>query len=120
VEEFKHPGMIKGLVVTKDKDGTENGNCITIETICTKGTGKIVSTGGCGQWFSESIEVAMGFIKSHKKELKLKNIDFEKIDLNINIPQSFGNDGPSAGITLTTSIISALNSKTIVGNLAMC
>ena len=109
------PGIVNGLAYT-----TYGGEILPIETTYYKGKGNIIMTGSLGDVMKESAKVALGFIKSNYEEFgidinKLNENDIHINGINIAIPK----DGPSAGVTLVTSILSSLLNKKIDNNIAM-
>ncbi len=109
------PGIVNGLAYT-----TYGGEILPIETTYYKGKGNIIMTGSLGDVMKESVKVALGFIKSNYEEFgidinKLNENDIHINGINIAIPK----DGPSAGVTLVTSILSSLLNKKIDNNIAM-
>jgi ATP-dependent Lon protease len=68
----------------------------------------------------ESAGVALGYVKANADKYGIKNIDFNKIDIHIHVPSGgIPKDGPSAGVTLTTAIISALSNRPVPNTIAM-
>ncbi len=108
----KRPGIVTGLAWTQ-----AGGDILFIETMFTKGTGKIVVTGQLGDVMKESVQIAVSLVKNmfpEKAEL------FEKNDLHIHVPAgAVPKDGPSAGITLTTAIASLVTGKAASPKIAM-
>jgi ATP-dependent Lon protease len=105
-------GVVTGLAWTQ-----AGGEILFIETLFTKGSGKIILTGQLGDVMKESAQIAVSLVKSlypDKAEL------FEKNDLHIHVPDgAVPKDGPSAGIALTTAISSLVNEKMINPSFAM-
>ena len=106
------PGIVTGLAWTNS-----GGEILFIETLFTKGSGKIIITGQLGDVMKESAQIAVSLVKSmypEKAEL------FEKNDLHIHVPDgATPKDGPSAGIALTTAISSLVNGHAVNPNYAM-
>lgn len=96
------------------------GDILPIEVAYFKGKGNLILTGSLGEVIKESAQIALSYIKQN---YKLFNIDYKKLvesDIHINLPEgSIPKDGPSAGISLTTSIISAFTNLKIDTNIAM-
>lgn len=108
-------GIVNGLAYT-----SVGGDTLEIETSISKGSGKIILTGKLGDVMKESAQTAISFLRSNLDELKLDNIDFNKIDIHIHVPEgAVPKDGPSAGITITTSLYSTLSNKAVDNNIAM-
>ncbi len=106
------PGIVTGLAWT-----SAGGEILFIETLFTKGSGKIILTGQLGDVMKESAQIAVSLVKSmypDKAEL------FEKNDLHIHVPDgAVPKDGPSAGIALTTAISSLVNEQMVNPSFAM-
>lgn len=112
VKDEAKPGVITGLAWTQ-----VGGTILYIETMLTKGTGKVTVTGQLGDVMKESAQIAISLVKSiypDKAEL------FEKNDLHIHVPDgSTPKDGPSAGITLTTALASLVTGIPVSPHYAM-
>lgn len=108
-------GVVNGLAYT-----SYGGDVLPIEVNFYKGKGDLVLTGSLGEVMKESAQIALSYIKSNCKKFK---IDYETIiqnDIHIHVPEgAIPKDGPSAGIALTTAIISALTGKKVSTNIAM-
>ncbi|MDD2957673.1 MAG: endopeptidase La [Lachnospiraceae bacterium] len=110
--EEKRPGIVTGLAWTQS-----GGDILFIEALFTKGSGKIIITGQLGEVMKESVQIAVSLVKSmfpEKAEL------FEKNDLHVHVPAgAVPKDGPSAGITLTTTLASLVSQKAVNSEIAM-
>ena len=110
--EKTQPGVVTGLAWTQ-----VGGEILYIETLLTKGSGKLIITGQLGDVMKESAQIAVSLVKSlfpDKAEL------FEKNDLHIHVPEgAVPKDGPSAGITLTTAIASLVTGRPVSPDVAM-
>ncbi|MBQ6692709.1 MAG: endopeptidase La [Clostridia bacterium] len=96
------------------------GTTLQIETSCMPGTGKIELTGQLGDVMKESARTALSYLRAHAKEWKIDPSFYKKQDLHIHIPEgATPKDGPSAGVTLATSALSALSGLPIRGDIAM-
>ena len=108
-------GIVNGLAYT-----SFGGDTLPIEVNYFKGKGDLVLTGSLGDVMKESAKIAFDYIKANYKKY---DIDYDKIinnDIHIHVPEgAIPKDGPSAGIALTTALISALNGKKIPLNYAM-
>ncbi len=109
---FRTPGVVTGLAWTR-----AGGAILFIETKLTEGKGKIQITGQLGDVMKESVQIALTLVKSlYPKESKV----FEDHDLHIHVPAgAVPKDGPSAGITLTTALVSLVTGKAADTDLAM-
>ncbi len=96
------------------------GELLTIETICIPGKGKLIYTGSLGKIMKESIKISLTVVRSLYKKLNIKNNFYLNKDIHVHIPEgAIPKDGPSAGITICTSIISTLTNNPIKSNIAM-
>lgn len=110
--ESSQPGVVTGLAWTQ-----AGGDILYIETLFTKGSGKVTITGQLGDVMKESVQIAVSLVKSmfpDKAEL------FDQNDLHIHVPDgAVPKDGPSAGITLTTALSSLVTGHSVSPQLAM-
>lgn len=96
------------------------GDILVIESVRIPGKGGIVLTGNLGEIMQESGQTALGYLKSHGEELGISDIDWDKTDIHVHVPEgAIPKDGPSAGITLAVSIYSALSRKPVRNDIAM-
>ena len=110
------PGVVTGLAWT-----SVGGVILFIETSLSKGKeGKLTLTGNLGDVMKESAGLALSYIKAHAETLGLTPETFETQNIHIHVPEgATPKDGPSAGITMATSLASALTGKKVRKNLAM-
>lgn len=114
-DEKALPGVVNGMAYT-----AAGGDLLPIEATCFPGKGNIVITGNLKETMKESASVALGYVKANAEAFGLKNIDFSKIDIHIHVPSGgIPKDGPSAGVALTTAIISALSKKIVPSTISM-
>ncbi len=108
-------GVANGLAWT-----SVGGEMLPIEvTVIPNGSGRLELTGSLGDVMKESCKIALSYIKSNSEKYGI-NIDFTKIDIHIHAPEgAVPKDGPSAGITLTTALLSVLTKRSVKGNVAM-
>ena len=84
------------------------------------GTGKLTLTGQLGDVMKESAQAALAFVRSRSSELGLKDDFFNKHDVHVHVPAgAVPKDGPSAGIAIATSLVSAVTGKKVDSNVAM-
>ena len=108
-------GLVNGLAYT-----VVGGDTLEIETSISKGTGKIILTGKLGDVMKESAQMAISFLRSNAEKLGIEGVNFSEIDIHLHVPEgAVPKDGPSAGITITTSVYSALTKKPVDNNIAM-
>ncbi|MBP3253983.1 MAG: endopeptidase La [Bacteroidales bacterium] len=108
-------GVVTGLAWTE-----AGGEILFVEASVCKGKGAINLTGNLGNVMKESAVLAYEYIKSNAKQLKIKDSVFENIDINIHCPEgAVPKDGPSAGITMFTAILSAVTKKKVKHDFAM-
>lgn len=108
-------GVVTGLAWT-----SVGGEILFIESSLTPGTGKLTLTGKLGEVMKESAITALTFIKAHAAELKIDTKLFEKYDVHIHVPAgAVPKDGPSAGVTILTSLASLFTQRKVKAQLAM-
>jgi ATP-dependent Lon protease len=108
-------GVATGLAWT-----AVGGDVLFIEALRMKGKGQLVLTGQLGEVMRESAQAAYSYAKSRAKELEIPEEDFERYDMHIHIPEgAIPKDGPSAGITLATAMVSSLSQRAIRKDVAM-
>jgi ATP-dependent Lon protease len=96
------------------------GDILYIESILTPGKGKLSLTGNLGDVMKESATIAFEWVKAHYEELDIERSKFEEYDLNIHVPEgAVPKDGPSAGITMVTSIASTYTGREVKERIAM-
>ncbi len=108
-------GVVTGLAWTE-----VGGDILYIESLLTPGKGKVNLTGNLGQVMKESATIAHEWVMAHHEKLGIDPKIFETTDINIHVPEgAIPKDGPSAGITMITSIVSTYTSRTVKDRLAM-
>ena len=112
----EYAGVVTGLAWT-----SVGGEILFIETSLSKGKpGKLTLTGNLGDVMKESAMLALEYIKAHAEDLNIDNRIFENWNIHIHVPEgAVPKDGPSAGITMATSLASALTQRKVRSNLAM-
>src|SRR5882757_1458476 len=122
------PKIIPEEVLKKDQIGVATGlawtavggDVLFVEALRMKGKGNLVLTGQLGEVMRESAQAAYSYAKSRAIELEINEEDFNNYDLHIHIPEgAIPKDGPSAGITLATAMVSALSGRPIRKDVAM-
>ncbi len=96
------------------------GQLLAIECTLMDGKGNLTLTGNLGDVMQESAQAAMSYVRSHSQQLGLPKDFYRHLDVHIHIPEgAIPKDGPSAGITLTTTLVSALTKVEVRGDIAM-
>ncbi len=96
------------------------GTTITIEVALMKGKGNLSLTGKLGEVMQESAKTAISYIRSHASEYGIDSAVFETTDVHVHVPEgATPKDGPSAGITIATALLSAFTSKKVKRSIAM-
>ncbi len=122
------PKIIPEEVLKKDQIGVATGlawtavggDVLFVEALRMKGKGNLVLTGQLGDVMRESAQAAYSYAKSRAKELQIDPEDFVTYDMHIHIPEgAIPKDGPSAGITLATALVSALAQRPVRKDVAM-
>ena len=108
-------GVVTGLAWTE-----VGGDILYIESVLTPGKGKVSLTGNLGDVMKESATIAHEWVMAHHAELGIDPALFEKNDINIHVPEgAIPKDGPSAGITMVTSIVSTYTGRKVRERIAM-
>ena len=114
-EKDNQVGVATGLAYT-----SFGGDVLPVEVTYFDGKGRMKVTGQLGDVMKESADIAIGYVRSHASEFDIDPDFFEKHDIHIHVPEgAVPKDGPSAGITLTTALVSALTKRPIYSNVAM-
>ena len=109
------PGVVTGLAWT-----SVGGDILFIESSKSSGKGKMSITGNLGNVMKESSTIAMQYIKSHAKELGVNSDDLNTNDVHLHVPEgATPKDGPSAGITMLTALVSLFTGRKVKAKLAM-
>jgi ATP-dependent Lon protease len=110
-----HAGVVTGLAWT-----SVGGEILFIESSLTPGTGKLTLTGKLGDVMKESAVTALTYLKAHAQDFKIETRLFDKYDVHIHVPAgAVPKDGPSAGVTILTSLTSLFTQRKVKSKLAM-
>jgi ATP-dependent Lon protease len=108
-------GVVTGLAAT-----TVGGDIIFVEATKMSGSGKLILTGQLGDVMRESAQAALSYIQSQQKKYHLEKVDFSKTDIHIHVPAgATPKEGPSAGVTLITALVSLLTERRTHSDVAM-
>ena len=108
-------GCVTGLAYTEF-----GGDVLQIEVNTFAGKGRLVITGQLGDVMKESAEIALDYVRSHGEEFSIAPEWFASHDIHIHVPEgAVPKDGPSAGVTMTTAIVSALTGRPVRSDIAM-
>ncbi len=108
-------GVVNGLAWT-----SVGGEMLEVECMPMPGKGSLNLTGQLGDVMKESAEAALSWVRAHGEELKLQPDFYQKLDLHIHVPEgAVPKDGPSAGVTMVTALVSALTGKAVRQDVAM-
>ena len=114
-EKKNQVGVVTGLAYTQF-----GGDVLSVEVNYFEGKGNLIMTGKLGDVMKESAEIALDYVKAHAKEYDIDPKFFSSHDIHIHVPEgAVPKDGPSAGVTLTTALVSALSDKPVHSDLAM-
>jgi len=114
-EKTNQVGQVVGLAWTE-----VGGDLLTIEAAVMPGKGNIIRTGLLGDVMKESVEAARSVVRSRARRLGIRDDMFEKRDMHVHVPDgATPKDGPSAGIAMTTAIVSALTGIPVRADVAM-
>jgi len=109
------PGVVTGLAWTE-----MGGEILFVESSVSKGKGLLSMTGNLGDVMKESAQIAWQYIKAHPELAKLTSEEFMEKDIHVHVPEgAVPKDGPSAGITMVCSMVSALRGESLRSGIAM-
>ncbi|MCB0171191.1 MAG: endopeptidase La, partial [Anaerolineae bacterium] len=108
-------GIATGIAYTE-----AGGDVMPIEVALMPGKGDLTLTGQLGEVMQESIQAALSYTRAHAKDYNINKSNFEKFDIHLHVPEgAIPKDGPSAGITMATALISAFSNYKVRRNVAM-
>lgn len=108
-------GVVTGLAWT-----AYGGDTLPVEVAVMKGNGKLELTGQLGDVMQESAKTAYSYVRANSDKYNISEEFYKKYDIHIHVPEgAVTKDGPSAGVTMVTALVSALSNKKVKGNVAM-
>ncbi|MBP3851609.1 MAG: endopeptidase La [Erysipelotrichaceae bacterium] len=114
-EKQNQVGTVTGLAYTNF-----GGDILQIEANRFEGKGHLILTGQLGDVMKESANIALDYIKAHAKDYHIDPKDFENCDIHVHVPEgAVPKDGPSAGVTMTTALVSCFSNIPVKADLAM-
>ena len=115
VEQEDQIGVVTGLAYTQF-----GGDILPVEVTYYKGTGKMVLTGKLGDVMKESAQTAISYVRANAESFGIDPLMFKDHDIHIHVPEgATPKDGPSAGVTMTTALVSALAKKSVKREVGM-
>jgi len=115
LEKEDRTGIVTGLAWTQF-----GGELLTIEVVTMPGKGNVQVTGKLGEVMKESAQAAVSYVRSRSKELNIKEDFYKKFDIHIHVPEgAIPKDGPSAGISMCTAVVSVLTGRPVSRKTAM-
>jgi ATP-dependent Lon protease len=114
-EKKTEPGLATGLAWTQ-----VGGDILFVEVALMPGKGRVTITGQLGDVMKESAKAAVSYVRSRWKQLKLDKEFYKSVDIHIHVPEgAVPKDGPSAGVTITSALVSALTNRPMKAGIGM-
>jgi ATP-dependent Lon protease len=114
-ERTRVPGVVTGLAWTP-----AGGDILFVEASRMKGKGQLTLTGQLGDVMKESVQAALSWVRANAERLGVASDFWEKSDIHVHVPAgAIPKDGPSAGVTMATALVSLLTGRQVLGGLAM-
>ncbi|MBO5110240.1 MAG: endopeptidase La [Clostridia bacterium] len=115
IDDTDYVGVVNGLAYTE-----AGGDLLKVEVAIMEGTGKVELTGTLGNVMKESAQIAVSYIRAHANELRISPDFYTKKDIHVHVPEgATPKDGPSAGVTMLTALVSALSGVPVRRDVAM-
>jgi ATP-dependent Lon protease len=115
IGEEDEVGVAMGIAVTE-----AGGDLLSVEVTLMEGKGNLILTGQLGEVMQESAQAALSYARAHARDLGIDPKVFERLDIHIHVPEgAIPKDGPSAGVTMATALISALSGRPVHRDVAM-
>ena len=115
IESEGRVGVVNGICYTPF-----GGDILPIEATCYDGSNKLLLTGSLGNVMQESAQIALSYVRTNSLKFDIKNNSFDNKDIHIHVPDgAIKKDGPSAGVTLVTALVSLFSNKKVPSNIAM-
>jgi ATP-dependent Lon protease len=115
LEKEDQIGIVTGLAWTQS-----GGELLTIEAVTMPGKGNVMVTGKLGDVMKESSQAAVSYVRSRSEKLGIQNDFYKKLDVHIHVPEgAIPKDGPSAGISMCTAVVSVLTGRPVSRRIAM-
>ena len=115
IESEGRIGVVNGICYTPF-----GGDILPIEATCYDGSNKLLLTGSLGNVMQESAQIALSYVRTNSLKFDIKNNSFDNKDIHIHVPDgAIKKDGPSAGVTLVTALVSLFSNKKVPSNIAM-
>jgi ATP-dependent Lon protease len=108
-------GIATGIAYTE-----AGGDIMPVEVTLMPGKGQLTLTGQLGDVMQESVQAALSFVRANAKHYNIKSAQFEELDIHVHVPEgAIPKDGPSAGVTMATALVSALSQAKVRHDVAM-
>ncbi|TDV24384.1 ATP-dependent Lon protease [Mycoplasmopsis mustelae] len=114
-DDYQTPGVVNGLAYT-----SVGGTTLQIEVNTYSGKGEIKLTGSLKDVMKESANISLSYVRANAERYGIKDFDFDNTTIHIHVPEgAVPKDGPSAGVTFTTALISSLSKRVVPSNIGM-